>query len=108
MEVNNHRAIEFAARVRAEFPSLDLYVPAEHDEFVLRAYENGYLCERGILAVDKIILADRDILIVYSPDSYIGGGVKVEIEEAQRLHKPIAFTTDSMQPIQSILESFIR
>ncbi len=107
MEVNNRRAIEFAAQVRAAFPSLDIYCPAEHDEFVLRAYESGWLNEDQILAVDKLILADRDILIVFSPDRYIGGGVRVEIEEAQRLRKPIAYTTGSVYPINGVLESIL-
>jgi len=108
MEVNNRRAIKFAARVRAEFPSLDLYTPGEHDLFVVLAYEAGYITEEQILAVDKIILAQQNILIVYSPDGYIGGGVGVEITQAQRLKMPIVFTTGSLDPIHRMLEGMVR
>jgi hypothetical protein len=107
IEANNRRAIEFAARVRAEFPGLDLYVPAEHDELVQESLEQGILTTEQILQIDRYLLARRDILIVFSPDSYIGGGVRVEIEEAQRLRKPIAFTTGSMDPIHGVLESIL-
>jgi hypothetical protein len=105
MEANNQRAIEFAARVRDEFPGIILYVPAEHDEFVLLAYGNGYLKESQILAIDKLILARRDILIVYAPTGYIGGGVGEEIGEAQCLGKPLCITNGALDPIHRLLES---
>jgi hypothetical protein len=108
METNNRRAIEFAACVRAVFPNLDLYVPGAHDLFVMLAYTVGYLTEAQILEVDKIILSEQDILIVFSPDGYMGGGVGVEIEEAQRLQMPMAFTQGSMVPIHSLLEGLVR
>jgi hypothetical protein len=108
MEANNQRAVEFAARVRNEFPGIILYVPAEHDEFVLLAYEDGLLTEKQILYIDKLILAQRDILIVYAPTGYIGGGVSEEIREAQCLGKPLCITNGAFDPIHRLLESMAR
>jgi hypothetical protein len=108
MNANNRRAAEFAQAVRKEFPGLDLYVPAEHDEFVLCAYELGYLDEAMILAVDRQLAADRDILIAYAPDQHISNGMNQEIEEAQLRSIPWVFTYGSMAPIYSLLERFIR
>jgi len=107
MEANNRRAIEFAAQVRAEFPGLDLYVPAEHDEFVIEAYEMAYLAESDILAIDVRLVQKRDMLITYAPESHISNGMRIEIEAAQAARKPIAFTTGGMDPIHGVLESFL-
>jgi hypothetical protein len=108
METNNRRGMEFAAKVRAEFPGLDLYVPAEHDEFVIQAYELGYLDETQILCVDRQLVADRDILIVYAPDGYVSNGMNEEIEEAQCRTISWVFTYGSLTPIRSLLERFLR
>jgi len=107
MEANNARAIKFAAWVRTAFPNLDIYCPGSHDLFVMLAYEAGFLTEKQILHIDKIILGNQDALIVYAPDGYLGGGVGIEIAEAQRLDKPIAFTRGSLDPIAWLLKEFV-
>jgi len=107
MEANNRRAIEFAAQVRAEFPGLDLYVPAIHDEFVLEAYEMGVLTESQILAVDVRLVRKRDLLIVYAPDRYLSNGMLQEHRAAGVGGVDIVyvFAAGDVEPIQQYLEA---
>ena len=107
IEANNRQAMRFAAELRAEFPNLDLYVPAEHDEFVLRTYETHLLNEAEILAVDCDLLLKRDFLIVYVPDGHLSSGMMQEITAAQVSHKPIVLTAGSFAPIYCVLEGLL-
>ena len=106
--VNIARAIEFAAKVRAEFPGLDLYVPAEHEEFMQYAEDLGILDDERILTVDRRIVDHRDILIVYAPDRYISAGMQEEIAVAQATGKPWRLTRGSLGPIHRLLEDLLR
>ena len=47
------------------FPELDLYVPAEHDEFVQIAYNRGFLDETEILACDCEIIDKCQLVVMY-------------------------------------------
>ena len=87
MERNCNEAIRVATWIRDNIPELDLYVPAEHEDFVLIAYEDKYLTEAQILAVDCKILARKDFHIVHEVDGWLGGGIAVEINEAIRCGK---------------------
>lgn len=107
MDANNQRAMEFAAKVREAFPGLELYVPAEHDEFVITAYEKGYLDEKQILNVDGQLIASRDFVILYVPERHISGGMLFESEVAAQHHKPVAITAGEMWSIYYIVEDFI-
>jgi hypothetical protein len=106
-EANNARAIMFAARVRAEVPGLDLWVPAEHEEFMQHAEDLGILTDELILAVDRKIVQSRDILIVYAPESFVSAGMCEEIMVAQAAGKPWAYTTGALEPIGRLLEGFL-
>ena len=57
---------------------IDLYVPADHDEIIALAYMNKILTEKQILALDCMILADRDFLLLYNPDARISSGMRIE------------------------------
>ncbi|RLD97119.1 MAG: hypothetical protein DRI92_06150, partial [Aquificota bacterium] len=61
MQANKDRALQFANCLRAYFldwermdglPPVDLYVPAEHDEFVELAWKKKYLNIDQILEID--------------------------------------------------------
>lgn len=95
MEANNQLAIGFAKTLRAAFPALDIYVPAEHDEFVLIAYQQQRLSESDILDTDVAILKRRDILIAYIPERHISNGMMREIHEAQWAGIPVVFLRDA-------------
>jgi len=89
MMKNNRKAIEFAENIRSLFPCLDLYVPAEHDEFVLNAYRRGYLGEPEILDVDCMIVQTCNFLIALAPEGYISRGMQVEIDYANTHGIPV-------------------
>ena len=82
MEANNNRAIEFGNYIKKEFPSVDFYIPGEHDEFILEAYLAKYLTEKQILDIDCKILSKCSFMILFMPDSYISGGMQVELDHA--------------------------
>ena len=89
MELNNKIASMTAHMLTDFFPALELYVPADHDEYVLNAYLRKSQTEHEILAIDKIILAKRDILIVYQYQGVISNGMKIEIEKAHECNIPM-------------------
>lgn len=89
MEKNCQIAIEVAAEIREAIPGLDLYVPAEHDEFVALAYHKGYLTETQLLEIDCMILGKRDFLLIYAKDGYISRGMNVEYQFAISYNIPI-------------------
>ena len=91
MERNCSEAMETAVWIRDNIPEIDLYVPAEHEDFVLIAYEDGYLTEEQILAIDCKILSRLDFHIVHEVDGWLGGGIAVEITEAKRCGKTIFY-----------------
>lgn len=95
MKRNCDAAVKMAVWIRDNVPELDLYVPAEHEDFVLIAYEDKYLTEEQILEIDCKILSDLDILIVYEVKGWLGGGIGVEIDAAKKAGK-IIFYISSM------------
>jgi hypothetical protein len=91
MQANNNRAIAFGNELKVKYPSVDFYVPGEHDEFVLYAYKHNYLTEQQILDVDCRILEKRSMLVVYVPNGYISNGMRVEIDHAQLCGIPVFY-----------------
>lgn len=88
-----HRACRdcswMARRIQTEM-AIDLYVPADHDEFVQIAYKGGLLTERAILLTDCEILAKRDFVLAYDPSGQmVSRGMRVEIEHALAIGKPV-------------------
>ena len=90
METNNRIAIAWTKRLDIYFGSnLELYVPGEHDEFVLIAYLDEQLTIEQILDIDCKILAKRDVLLVANWENHLSGGMKREIDKAKELGIPI-------------------
>lgn len=87
---NNLKAMEFAKELRLAFSDIDFYVPAEHDEFVMTAYEEDYLGENAILNVDCCIINSRDMVLVWAPDQFISNGMMTELIHASVTGKEIA------------------
>lgn len=89
MKENCDRILDIASEIRLELPSVDLYVPAEHEDFVYIAFHNGYLTEHQVLEIDCKIIDTCDGVIVFSPsDDPIQGGRLVEYEYARNTNKP--------------------
>ena len=97
MRVNNLKAISFGKDIRANFKGLDIYVPGDGDEFVLKAYRSGYLTEDQILSVDCQIIDTCDAVLAFIPDQYISNGMLVEILHAQDARKPVFLAKDIVE-----------
>jgi len=87
MQRNCEVAIQVAEWIRKVVPGIELYVPAEHEDFVLIAYTEKLLTEGQILKIDCEILRQRDFHIVHEVDGWLGGGIGVEIEAAKKYGK---------------------
>lgn len=89
MVANNQRAIEFGTLLKLKFPSVDFYVPGDHDEFVIIAYEQDLITEEQILDIDCMVIESRDIVLNYIHDQYISNGMLRENMYAQAAGKTI-------------------
>jgi hypothetical protein len=65
-----------------EFPKMDLYIPAEHDEFVQIAFDKEYVSEEQILDVDCTII-DQCKLVIALGDHSKSRGMKIELDYAE-------------------------
>lgn len=88
MAKNNQQAIEFAKYVRKCFP-VELYVPAEHEDFIQIAYDKGWINIEQILTVDGEILKRCDGVIFYLPD-----GMKISDSQGMSFEKCVAQAND--------------
>ena len=80
---NCDNALAFAEEIRKACPWIDLYVPAEHEEFVQIAYDKKYLTVDQILEVDFEIIRGCQAVLVYAPNGEeIQGGRKAELDFA--------------------------
>ncbi len=76
--------------LRALFPKLELYVPAEHETFIQIAYDIGHLNENEILDIDCRIIDNLDGVLVYVLDGdELQGGRKIEYDYAVATNKPV-------------------
>lgn len=108
MERNCTAAIKVATWIRENIPEIELYVPAEHEDFVLICYEEKYLTEEQILAVDCKILARCDFHIVHEVGGWLGGGIAVEIIAAKKYDKPIFYISDLYETTAILLRQMVK
>lgn len=94
MEANNRLAIKFGEALQAEFPNVEFYVPAAHDEFVMIGYEEGMLNEGQILYIDCIIVDTCQAVMAYIPEGHVSNGMFVEITHANMTGKPVLVVND--------------
>lgn len=97
MEQNCKAAIEYGNKLRNAIPDLDLYIPAEHEAFVQRAYDKGFMTEDQILSVDCDILRDMDCVIAYNPEC-ISHGMQVEVDFATHNNIPVLYSHYAQLP----------
>ncbi len=69
------------------FPKIELYVPADHEEFVQVAWRKGYIDEEQVLDVDCDIVDRCSLLILFG--DYYSKGMKVEGNYAGKVGIPI-------------------
>lgn len=89
MKENCDKAILIANILRATFPSIEIYCPAEHEDFVGIAYHSGMLTEKQVLDVDCMIINDCEGVIIYVPEGdKCQGGRLIEYNHAFKHNKP--------------------
>lgn len=96
MKNNNKKTIVKAKQLRQHLDddSIYLYVPAEHDEFVLIAYKRGLLTEKDVLDVDCEIVDSCNLLLIYNWEEHISRGMQREIDYADEHNIPILQFSD--------------
>ena len=109
MEHNNRLAVRWSKELYRFFGiNLEIYVPGEHDEFVLIAYLSGIIDEKEILDIDCTILERRDILLVADCENHLSNGMKIEIAKAKELGIPIYCSQDlseeTLEGLKKVLE----
>lgn len=108
MERNCNTAMRVATWIRESISGIDLYIPAEHEDFVAIAYKDKYLTEKQILEIDCKILKRQDFHIVYEVDEWLGGGIEVEINAAKKYRKPIFYVSELDEVTVVLLRQMIK
>jgi hypothetical protein len=107
MELNNEIAITVAQALRNALPCLDLYVPAENDEIITELYTTDKLGDGAILEADCTILEKRDIFISFEYRDVKSGGMRIEMEHAEKCEIPI-FVFSRLSDIPSMAEAILK
>ena len=94
MEANNRLAITFGKALQTEFPEVEFYIPAVHDEFVMIGYEHGILDEGQILFIDCRIVDTCNAVVAYIPEKHVSGGMLIEVTHANMTGKPVFVVND--------------
>lgn len=89
-------------KYNATFPNVEIYCPAEHDEFVVIAWQKGYLNENQILEVDCKIIESCDCLIYYRGNLGSNGMLK-EIHKAKEIGLPCMYFVDGNEDNKVLL-----
>lgn len=109
MKENCDRVLAVVHTLRENFPQIDLYVPAEHEDFVYIAFKDGYLTEYQVLEIDcKIIDKCDGVIIFCPPDDPIQGGRAVEREHAIATSKPVLIFQASDEAISWLTQQLLR
>jgi hypothetical protein len=106
MALNCGLALVAANMLRQACPVLELYVPAEHEDYVQTAYDRGSHNEEEILAIDCEILTRRDILIGYCHKGVTSRGMQVEIKHAMEKDIPV-FTFEKVDEVLYLSEQIL-
>lgn len=85
------KAVRFGNWLKENFPDVEWYVPAVHDEFVSIAYFKKYITEKQILDVDCELIKNCDGLLIYALDNYISRGMQTEKEFSYENNIPVFF-----------------
>ena len=119
MQANNTAARRAASIIRQVLQPLEgwfeceieVYCPADHDEFVMIAYRWGILTEEQILNVDCIIVERCQALIWYSglgPSKGAGIEMKRARSQAIPIHELHSLDTDELEQLKNFVEVICR
>ena len=108
MDVNCERIKLVAMNLRYKLHStIEIYVPAEHEEFVSIAYRDKYLTEEQILAIDCKIIDGCDVVLCNVEESkgdVLQGGRKVEVNYAKSEGKPVIIFDELDEAVYGVNE----
>lgn len=108
MRKNNLAAQAIGNLISSCFP-VDLYVPADMDDFLLDRDRKPLDYVDILLDLDCQLIVKSDILLVYSPDGYISGGMRREINTANEYGIPVViFDVVSDDFVDRVLTNFRR
>jgi hypothetical protein len=109
MKRNCEWAREIADLIRSYVPTvLELYVPAEHEAFVNRAYRGHYLTVKQILEIDCNIIEEySDVLLVFAPYGPPVEGCRIEMDHAITRKIPVIIF-ESFNDLAEKLEPFLK
>ncbi|MBE3139907.1 MAG: hypothetical protein IMZ53_04895 [Thermoplasmata archaeon] len=103
MKDNSSMAKAIAATIRGFInqynlsKDVELYVPAEHEDFVHRTYDKKYLSVDQILEIDCDIIDECAATIIFNPEGYVIQGCLTELQHTAKSKKPICvFSYDSV------------
>lgn len=104
---NNLRAIRMGNAIRAFFPWIELYVPAEHDEVLSYLYLAGALFIEDLLEADCDVINKCDGVISFQPEFYESSGMRVEREYAEAHGIPVFTLADIDSGTRQWFEKFL-
>lgn len=109
MKANCDAIMEIVTQLRGMFP-VEFYIPAEHEDFVHRAYREKYMTEKQILDVDCFIIGETcDAVIIYVPEGdFLQGGRLVEFNFAEDNNIPVFLFQNVNEAISWITKFIIR
>lgn len=109
MKENCDKAILMANVLRATFPSIEIYVPAEHEAIVIRAFRHGWFDEKKILEIDCEIIDTCEGVIIYVPDGdELQGGREIEYNHAFDTAKPVHIFNETDDVISWLTHYLLR
>jgi len=111
MKRNCNRAIAMGDSIRFAIPSVDLYIPGEH-EFPPVGYllQKGYITAEQILEIDCMIIDECDAVLFFCPpdDCELRGGCLVEYNYAKKANKPTYKFAAAIDACEWLAELIIR
>jgi hypothetical protein len=89
MATNNTIAKAAGKEIRDALPDLQLYIPAEHDDFLLLHGVIPVNMVEELLALDCAIVHDCDMMLIYDHEFHLGHGMQREYDYAMANNIPI-------------------
>ena len=109
MQKNNETAKVIAKYLHENITiPVDIYVPAEMDDFLIPRGISPVYVVNELLALDKKIINLCDAIMIYAPEDIISSGCKVELDHAIKNNIPVFIGKDAETLLNMIANFIIR